>query len=64
MLDTSNLQSLSKDVDKNIKNIDAIEKKQNNENLLIKRSLLENPKKLIKKRIKISPLQKNCLQIT
>ena len=63
VLDTSNLQSLSKDVDKNDrKNIDAIEKKnKNNENLLIKKEVSsENPIKEIdsKKRIKISPLAK------
>jgi len=63
VLDTSNLQSLSKDVDKNDrKNIDAIEKKnKNNENLLIKKEVSsENPIKKIdsKKRIKISPLAK------
>ncbi len=63
VLDTSNLKSLSKDVDKNDrKNIDAIEKKnKNNENLLIKKEVSsENPIKKIdsKKRIKISPLAK------
>ena len=63
VLDTSKLQSLSKDVDKNDrKNIDAIEKKnKNNENLLIKNEVSsENPIKKIdsKKRIKISPLAK------
>ena len=63
VLDTSNLQSLSKDVDKNDrKNIEAIEKKnKNNENLLIKKEVSsENPIKKIdsKKRIKISPLAK------
>ena len=63
VLDTSNLQSLSKDVDKNDrKNIDAIEKKnKNNENLLIKKEVSsENPIKKIdsKKRIKIYPLAK------
>ncbi len=63
VLDTSKLQSLSKDVDKNDrKNIDAIEKKnKNNENLLIKKEVSsENPIKKIdsKKRIKISPLAK------
>ena len=63
VLDTSNLQSLSKDVDKNDrKNIDAIEKKnKNNENLLIKKEVSsESPIKKIdsKKRIKISPLAK------
>ncbi len=63
VLDTSNLQSLSKDVDKiDRKNIDAIEKKnKNNENLLIKKEVSsENPIKKIdsKKRIKISPLAK------
>ena len=63
VLDTSNFKSLSKDVDKNDrKNIDAIEKKnKNNENLLIKKEVSsENPIKEIdsKKRIKISPLAK------
>ena len=63
VLDTSNFKSLSKDVDKNDrKNIDAIEKKnKNNENLLIKKEVSsENPIKKIdsKKRIKISPLAK------
>ena len=63
VLDTSKLQSLSKDVDKNDrKNIDAIEKKnKNNENLLIKKEVSsENSIKKIdsKKRIKISPLAK------
>ena len=63
VLDTSNLKSLSKDVDKNDrKNIDAIEKKnKNSENLLIKKEVSsENPIKKIdsKKRIKISPLAK------
>ena len=63
VLDTSNLKSLNKDVDKNDrKNIDAIEKKnKNNENLLIKKEVSsENPIKKIdsKKRIKISPLAK------
>ena len=63
VLDTSNLKSLSKDVDKNDrKNIDAIEKKnKNNENLLIKKEVSsENPINKIdsKKRIKISPLAK------
>ena len=63
VLDTSNLQSLSKDVDKNDrKKIDAIEKKnKNNENLLIKKEVSsENPINKIdsKKRIKISPLAK------
>ena len=63
VLDTSNLKSLSKDVDKNDrKNIDAIEKKnENSENLLIKKEVSsENPIKKIdsKKRIKISPLAK------
>ena len=63
VLDTSNLKSLSKDVDKNDrKNIDAIEKKnENNENLLIKKEVSsENPINKIdsKKRIKISPLAK------
>ena len=63
VLDTSNLQSLSKDVDKNDrKNIDAIEKKnKNNENLFIKKGVSsEDPIKKIdsKKRIKISPLAK------
>ena len=63
VLDTSKLQSLSKDVDKNDrKNIDAIEKKnKNNENLLIKKEVSsENPIKKIdsKKRIKMSPLAK------
>ena len=63
VLDTSKLQSLSKDVDKNDrKNIDAIEKKnKNNENLLIKKEVSsENPINKIdsKKRIKISPLAK------
>ena len=63
VLDTSNLKSLSEDVDKNDrKNIDAIEKKnKNNENLLIKKEVSsENPIKKIdsKKRIKISPLAK------
>ena len=63
VLDTSNFKSLSKDVDKNdIKNIDAIEKKnKNSENLLIKKEVSsENPIKKIdsKKRIKISPLAK------
>ena len=63
VLDTSNLKSLGKDVDKNDrKNIDAIEKKnKNNENLLIKKEVSsENPIKKIdsKKRIKISPLAK------
>ena len=63
VLDTSNLKSLSKDVDKNDrKNIDAIEKKnKNNENLLIKKEdPPENPQKKIdsKNRIKISPLAK------
>ncbi len=63
VLDTSKLQSLSKDVDKNDrKNIDAIEKKnKNNENLLMKKEVSsENPIKKIdsKKRIKISPLAK------
>jgi len=63
VLDTSKLQSLSKDVDKNDrKNIDAIEKKnKNNENSLIKKEVSsENPIKKIdsKKRIKISPLAK------
>ena len=63
LLDTSKLQSLSKDVDKNDrKNIDAIEKKnKNNENLSIKKEVSsENPIKKIdsKKRIKISPLAK------
>ena len=60
VLGTSNLQSLSKDVDR--KNIDAIEKKnKNDENLLIKKEVSsENPIKKIdsKKRIKISPLAK------
>ena len=54
------MQSLSKDVDR--KNIDAIEKKnKNDENLLIKKEVSsENPIKKIdsKKRIKISPLAK------
>ena len=63
VLDTSKLQSLSKDVDKNDrKNIDAIEKKnKNNENLFIKKGVSsEDPIKKIdsKKRIKISPLAK------
>ena len=63
VLDTSNLKSLSKDVDKNDrKNIDAIQKKnKNNENLLIEKEVSsENPIKKIdsKKRIKISPLAK------
>ena len=63
VLDTSNLKSLSKDVDKNDrKNIDAIERKnKNNQNLLIKKEVSsENPIKKIesKKRIKISPLAK------
>ena len=63
VLNTSNLKSLNKDVDKNDrKNIDAIEKKnKNNENLLIKKEVSsENPIKKIdsKKRIKISPLAK------
>ena len=63
VLDTSNLKSLSKDVDKNDrKNIDAIEKKnKNDENLLIKKEVSsENPIEKIdsKKRIKISPLAK------
>ena len=63
VLDTSNLKSLSKDVDKNDrKNIDAVEKKnENNENLLIKKEVSsENPINKIdsKKRIKISPLAK------
>ena len=63
VLDTSNLKSLSKDVDKkDRKNIDAIEKKnENNENLLIKKEVSsENPINKIdsKKRIKISPLAK------
>ena len=63
VLDTSNLKSLSEDVDKNDrKNIDAIEKKnKNNENLLIKKEVSsENPINKIdsKKRIKISPLAK------
>ena len=63
VLDTSNLQSLSKDVDKNDReNIDAIEKNnKNNENLFIKKEVSsENPIKKIdsKKRIKISPLAK------
>ena len=63
VLDTSNLKSLSKDVDKNDrKNIDAKEKKnKNSENLLIKKEVYsENPIKKIdsKKRIKISPLAK------
>ena len=63
VLDTSNFKSLSKDVDKNDrKNIDAIEKKnKNNENLLIKKEVSsENPINKIdsKKRIKISPLAK------
>ena len=63
VLDTSNLKSLSKDVDKNDrKNIDAIEKKnKNNENLFIKKGVSsEDPIKKIdsKKRIKISPLAK------
>ena len=60
VLGTSNLQSLSKDVDR--KNIDAIEKKnKNDENLLIKKEVSsENPIEKIdsKKRIKISPLAK------
>ena len=60
VLGTSNLQSLSKDVDR--KNIDAIEKKnKNDENLLIKKEVSSgNPIKKIdsKKRIKISPLAK------
>ena len=63
VLDTSNFKSLSKDVDKNDrKNIDAIEKKnKNNENLFIKKGVSsEDPIKKIdsKKRIKISPLAK------
>ena len=60
VLGTSNLQSLSKDVDR--KNIDAIERKnKNNETLLIKKEVSsENPLNKIdsKKRIKISPLAK------
>ncbi len=63
VIDTSILKSLSKDVDKNDrKNIEAIEKKnKNNENLLIKKEVSsENPINKIdsKKRIKISPLAK------
>ena len=60
VLNTSNLKSLNKDVDKNVrKNIDDIEKK--NKILLIKKEVSsENPIKEIdsKKRIKISPLAK------
>ena len=60
VLGTSNLQSLSKDVDR--KNIDAIEKKnKNDENLLIKKDVSsENTIEKIdsKNRIKISPLAK------
>ena len=63
LLDTSNTQSVSKDVDKNDKlNFDVVEEKsKNNENLLIKKEdPPENPKKKIdsKNRIKISPLAK------
>jgi len=63
LLDTSNLQPVSKDVDKyDSKNIDVVEKKnKNNENLFIKKEdSYENPKKKIdsKNRIKISPLAK------
>ncbi len=63
LLDTSNTQSVSKDVDKNDKlNFDVVdEKSKNNENLLIKKEdPPENPKKKIdsKNRIKISPLAK------
>ncbi len=60
VMGTSNLQSLSKDVDR--KNIDAIEKKnKNDQNLLIKKDVSsENTIEKIdsKKRIKISPLAK------
>ena len=63
VLDTSNLQSVSKDIDKNDKkNNDVIEKKNKNyENLLIKKEdSSENSKKKIdsENRIKISPLAK------
>ena len=63
LLDTSNTQSVSKDVDKNDKlNFDVVEEKsKNNENLLIKKEVSSgNPIKKIdsKKRIKISPLAK------
>ncbi len=63
LLDTSNTQSVSKDVDKNDKlNFDAVEEKsKNNDNLLIKKEdPPENPQKKIdsKNRIKISPLAK------
>ena len=60
VLDTSNLQSVSKDIDK--KNNEVVEKKnKNNENLLIKKEdSSENSKKKInsENRIKISPLAK------
>ena len=63
LLDTSNTQSVSKDVDKNDKlNFDVVEEKsKNNDNLLIKKEdPPENPQKKIdsKNRIKISPLAK------
>ncbi len=63
VLDTSNSQSVSKDIDKNDKkNNDVVEKKnKNNENLFIKKEdFSENSKKKIdsENRIKISPLAK------
>ncbi len=63
VLDTSNLQSVSKDIDKNDKkNSEVVEKKnKKNENLLIKKEdSSENSKKKIdsENRIKISPLAK------
>jgi pyruvate dehydrogenase E2 component (dihydrolipoamide acetyltransferase) len=63
VLDTSNLQSVSKDIDKNDnKKNNIVEKKiKNNENLLIKKEdSSENSKKKIdsENRIKISPLAK------
>ena len=63
VLDTSNLQSVSKDIDKNDKkNNEVVEKKnKKNENLLIKKEdSSENSKKKIdsENRIKISPLAK------
>ena len=63
VLDTSNSQSVSKDIDKNDKkNDDVVEKKnKNNENLFIKKEdSSENSKKKIdsENRIKISPLAK------
>ena len=63
VLDTSNLQSVSKDIDKNDKkNSEVVEKKnKKNENLLIKKEdSSENFKKKIdsENRIKISPLAK------